>query len=155
MRKSIMIKMFASFIICNMLYYGVKAIEKVYVYSGEKTENDQGDDRMFFISVNDFFEKTEGIILLDRDEEIDYARQMKEGSAIGREKLINGYLPCVCAHMKRLSEDLRTLDLVYRCCQTLEKAVDAFDFLQDSESFSHRLNWYLRQTVTEYIAERH
>ena len=41
-----------------------------------------------------------------------------------------------------------------RCCAAVEKAVDGFDFLQDSERFGHRLNWALRQMVTAYIAER-
>lgn len=29
------------------------------------------------------------------------------------------------------------------CLQAPEKAMDSFDFLQDSELFSHRLNWLL------------
>ena len=50
--------------------------------------------------------------------------------------------------------ELQTLELVMRCCAAVEKAVDGFDFLQDSERFGHRLNWALRQMVTAYIAER-
>ncbi|MCF2681828.1 hypothetical protein [Faecalicatena contorta] len=53
------------------------------------------------------------------------------------------------AEMK--TERRQSLGLVLYCLQALEKAVDHFDFLQDSEPFSHRLNWYIRQAVTSYI----
>ena len=36
----------------------------------------------------------------------------------------------------------------------LEQAVDHFDFAQSSETFTHRLSWYLRQATTKRIAQR-
>ena len=41
--------------------------------------------------------------------------------------------------------------MIVYCQQALEKAVDNFDFFQESESFAHRLSWYLRQVATKYI----
>ena len=69
-------------------------------------------------------------------------------------KLVESYLPYVASTLKRLPAKHQTLELIYRCYASLEKAVDRFDFLQDSEPFSHRLNWWMRQTITAYLADR-
>ena len=109
---------------------------------------------MVYISARDFWEKTRNLPRLTREEERTLAERMKAGDGEAREKLIAGYLPQVAGHIRVLPPELQTLELVMRCCAVVEKAVDHFNFLQDSETFGHRLSWALRQTVTKYIAER-
>ena len=109
---------------------------------------------MIFISIDDFYEKVNNCKVLSRQEEIECACQMKSGDASARERLIESYLPMVAARIKRTPSHMQGLKLVYYCQQALEKAVDSFDFLQESETFAHRLSWYLRQAVTKYIADR-
>lgn len=106
---------------------------------------------MLFISVDDFYSKVSAIPAMNRQEEIECAAQMKAGDALARERLIQGYLPMVAGCIKRAPAHVQSLGLIMSCLQMLEKAVDSFDFLQDSESFSHRLNWVLRQTVVKYM----
>lgn len=106
---------------------------------------------MVYISAEDFYEKAGACYILTRQEEIECAKQMKNGDRLAREKLIQSYLPIVAKHIKRKQPHMQTLSLVLYCVHALEKAVDSFDFLQDSEPFSHRLNWWLRQATTEYI----
>lgn len=109
---------------------------------------------MLYISAEDFFEKTKKRVPLGREEERALAEKMKAGDREAREKLIAGYLPHVAGHIRQLPAQYHTLELVMRGCGALEKAVDSFEFLQDSETFTHRLSWALRQTVAKYIAER-
>lgn len=108
---------------------------------------------MIFISVEDFFEQVGACTALTRQEEMDCARRMENGDASARERLIQSYLPVVASRIKHCPPHLQTLGLVIYCQQALEKAVDSFNFLQDSETFTHRLSWGLRQAVTRYIAE--
>lgn len=109
---------------------------------------------MIYISVKDFFEKVSSFSVMTRQEEIECAKQMKAGDEHARERLIQSYLTMVAAHIKRMSSENQTLGLIVYCQHALEHAVDTFDFLQDSETFSHRLSWCLRQASTKYIAER-
>ncbi|MDO4733089.1 MAG: hypothetical protein Q4B50_06205 [Bacillota bacterium] len=109
---------------------------------------------MLFISPEDFFEKVRGMQPLSRAEEKHWALQMQAGDEAGREALICAYLPMVAAVLRRLQPASLRLELLLRCCIALEKAVDHFDFLQDSESFTHRLSFCLRQTIVAYFANR-
>ena len=106
---------------------------------------------MIFSNIEDFYEKASICARLTRQEEIDCAKKMKTGDNAAREKLIQSYIPMVAGHIKHMKPHLQTLGLVLYCMQALEKAVDSFDFLQDSEPFSHRLSWWLRQAVANYI----
>ena len=105
---------------------------------------------MVFTNIEDFYEKAGACHILSRQEEIACAKQMKNGDALAREKLIQSYLPMVAKHIKRGQPSMQPFGLVLYCVRALEKAVDSFDFLQDSEPFSHRLNWWLRQAVIKY-----
>lgn len=106
---------------------------------------------MIYVSAEDFYKEAASIPPMPRQEELEYARQMKRGEISARECLIRGYLPMVAAHMKRLPKQNQTLGMLLFCRQALEKAVDSFDFLQDSEIFAHRLSWALRQATASYI----
>ena len=105
---------------------------------------------LVFTNIEDFYEKAGACHILSRQEEIACAKQMKNGDALAREKLIQSYLPMAAAYIKRARPHMQTLGLALHCVHALEKAVDSFDFLQDSEPFSHRLNWWLRQAVIKY-----
>lgn len=107
-----------------------------------------------FLSINDFFEKANACTRLSREVELQCAVKMRNGDATAREALFQGYLPQVAAHLKRWPTQYVTLSLIYSCCQTLEHAIDNFDFLQDNEKFSHRLSWHLRQITVRHIAQR-
>ena len=109
---------------------------------------------MVYISVEDFLEKTRGLAKPTRQEELAWANAMKQGDAEARQRLIAGYLPQVAGHISRCNDNIRTLSLVYGCLAALEQAVDRFDFAQSSETFTHRLSWYLRQATTKRIAQR-
>lgn len=106
---------------------------------------------MIYISIDDFYEKAALCKVLSRQEEIECARKMKNGDIIAREELIQSYIPMMAGHIKHTKPHMQTLGLVLFCQQALENAVDSFDFLQDSEPFSHRLSWALRQAVTKYM----
>lgn len=108
---------------------------------------------MIYISIDDFYEKASSCNRLTRQEEIECAKKMKDGDAAAREKLIESYTPMVAGHMKHTKPHLQNLGLALYCMQALEKAVDSFDFLQESETFSHRLSWWLRQAVANYIVK--
>lgn len=108
---------------------------------------------MLFYSTEDFFEKCRTAKVLSREEECQKAAQMKQGDAYARQSIIESYLPMTASHIRRVSVPYRTLGMVLYCCQALEKAVDTFDFLQESESFAHRLSWHLRNATAKYMAE--
>lgn len=106
---------------------------------------------MIYMRADDFYEKVASVSALSRQEEIEYARQMKNGDMLARERLIQGYLPVMAAFIRRKPSYAQNLGLILHCQQALEKAVDTFDFLQDREPFSHRLNWHLRQAAVRYL----
>ena len=106
---------------------------------------------MLFISIEDFYKKAESCHRLSRSEEIECAKLMKSGDFKARECLIESYLPFVAGCIRHTDKSMQTLGLVLYCVDALEKAVDSFNFLQESETFAHRLSWYLRQAMTQYI----
>ena len=106
---------------------------------------------MIYVSIDDFYEKARSCERLTREEEIECAREMQNGSKAARDRLVQSYIPMVAGHIKRTKPHLQRLGLVLYCVHALEKAVDSFDFLQEHEPFSHRLSWYLRQAVVKYM----
>lgn len=109
---------------------------------------------MLFTCKEDFYLKAASCEKLPREGEKTYARMMKQGDSTAREKIICSYLPTVASYIKKAPAQMQTLELIYRLVSALEKAADGFDFLQESETFSHRLAWVMRQTVARYIAEK-
>lgn len=108
---------------------------------------------MVFISIDDFYEKASLCKVVTRQEEIECARKMKMGDLSAREQLIQSYIPMAASHIKHAKSYMQNLGFVIYCLQALEKAVDSFDFNQDREPFSHRLNWALRQATVNYIVD--
>lgn len=106
---------------------------------------------MLFVTVEDFFKKAESCHRLSRTEEIECARWMKGGDLKARERLIESYLPFVAGYIRHTEKSMQTFGLALYCVDALEKAVDSFNFLQEGETFVHRLSWHLRQAMTQYI----
>ena len=109
---------------------------------------------MLFITVDDFFQKIHGTTRLSRNDEKYYALKMKEGDAEARQAIVNSYLPMVASYIRRSPKELQTLETIYSCVRSLEKGVDGFNFLQDSETFTHHLSWRLRQCITRCLVDR-
>lgn len=109
---------------------------------------------MLFIGVEDFYQKAESCRRLTRAEEIQCAKQMLNGDADARRRLMESYMPVVAGHIKRMKPHMQNLAHTLYCLQALEKAADSFDFLHSRETFAHRLSWWLRQATTRYIARR-
>jgi DNA-directed RNA polymerase specialized sigma subunit len=108
---------------------------------------------MLFIRAEDFFDQASRIPRLTREEEKQLARQMGQDAA-ARQRLIQSYFPLVAGYIRRAPRQLHTLRTVYVCLASLEKGVDSFDFLQDSEPFSRHLCRRLRQCITRCLADR-
>lgn len=109
---------------------------------------------MIFISLDDFFKKTRDVIQLSRSDEKEYALKMKEGDAEACQAIVNSYLPMVASYIRRSPKELQTLETIYSCIRSLEKGVDGFNFLQDSETFIHHLSWRLRRCIARCLADR-
>ena len=107
---------------------------------------------MVYITVEDFYRHAASCTRLSRDEEKQCAQRMKNGDETARRQIVESYLPMVAGHIKHTNNIKNKLSLALYCISGLEKAVDSFDFMQDSESFAHRLGWVLRQTTVAYIA---
>lgn len=107
---------------------------------------------MLFVTVVDFFAEADKTSPLTREKERSLAVELAENKA-SREELIQGYLPMVASFIRRAPQKLHTPKTVYTCPDTLEKSIDSFNFLQDSESFSHHLSLRLKQTLTKGLVE--
>ncbi|MBQ1281438.1 MAG: hypothetical protein IIY16_04245 [Oscillospiraceae bacterium] len=103
---------------------------------------------MIFARLEDFYEKAAACTRLDRAAELDAYRRMKRGDAAARQELIESYLPMTAGVVRRAKEP--TLTLALYCTAALERAVDTFDFSQESEDFTHRLSWHLRNAIAAY-----
>lgn len=106
---------------------------------------------MIFSSIDDFYRKADSCSRMSRQEEIECAKAMKAGDTAARKRMIQSYVPIVKGHIKHMQPHMQTFGLVLYCMQALEKAVDDFNFQQDSETFSHRLSWWLREATAQYI----
>ena len=84
---------------------------------------------MLFMQPQEFFDKAASVPGLGREEELACARAMAAGDESARRRLVEGYLPMVAGVIRRLTEGEQSLELIYRCCAALEKAVDGFNFL--------------------------
>ena len=109
---------------------------------------------MLFITVDDFFQKVHSTTRLSRNDEKNYALKMKEGDAEARQAIVNSYLPMVASYIRRSPKELQTLETIYSCVHSLEKGVDSFNFLQESETFTHHLSWRLRQCITRCLVDK-
>ena len=109
---------------------------------------------MIFTGREDFLAKAAECERLPREIEKAYALAAKEGSAEAIGKIIDSYLPVIAAFFSRQSRENQTLELAYRLYAALEKAASGFDFLQESETFLHRLSFAMRQELARYIAEK-
>ena len=107
---------------------------------------------MIFVSVDEFLRESKSIQLLSKSEEKELAQKMSKGDQNARLQLIRAYLPYVAAVIRRSPKDIQTLNTLYSCISALEKGVDSFNFLQEGESFGHRLSIILRRCTLRAIA---
>lgn len=108
---------------------------------------------MAYITIDDFYAEADRCTVLTREQEKECFERMKNGDSDARRQLTESYMPMVAARLKHSASTRNSLSLALYYMSALEKAVDSFDFSQDSEPFSHRLSWALRQTVAAYIAK--
>lgn len=109
---------------------------------------------MLFFSFDDFVNKVNSIEKLTPEKAEKLYLDMKNGNKESREALVEGHLYLVKGHIIRQNPEMRTLRHLMECISALNKAVDSFDFTTKSETFIHRLSFYLRNATAKYIAER-
>ncbi|MBQ9746907.1 MAG: hypothetical protein IJW21_08820 [Clostridia bacterium] len=109
---------------------------------------------MIFICTEDFYRKAADCERLSREREKAYALEMVQGDSGAREKIICSYLPLAASYVRRYTAENGGLELIYRLVAALEKAADSFDFLQDGETFTHRLSLIFKKEITRYIADK-
>jgi DNA-directed RNA polymerase sigma subunit (sigma70/sigma32) len=109
---------------------------------------------MLFTDCNDFFDKAARAARLSREEERSLALLMAEGDGSARQRVVESYLYAVSAFVRKTSGEYYSLELIYRLISALEREVDKFDFLQEHESFMHRLGGALRRELTAFIADK-
>ena len=106
---------------------------------------------MLFISIDDFYKAAKDAKRLSREEEKIYATKMMQGDSESKEIIIRAYYHLVASWIKRSPKDIQTLNAVYQCLNTLEKAVERFNFLQDNYTFTNHLSNLLRQSITRCL----
>ena len=109
---------------------------------------------MLFIGVEDFFSQVKAIPRLSREEEKALACRRADGDEQAAQRLRESGLPLVSALIRRQPPSLQSLHTVYACVRCAEVCADGFDFLQDSEAFTHRLSLHLRQCLVRCLAEQ-
>ncbi|MBR2349439.1 MAG: RNA polymerase sigma factor RpoD [Clostridia bacterium] len=92
--------------------------------------------------------------LLTAEEELSLAKEMSEGNAAAKDKLINANLRLVVSIAKRyVGRGMAFLDLIQEGNLGLMKAVDKFDYTKGFK-FSTYATWWIRQAITRSIADQ-
>ena len=108
---------------------------------------------MLFTCAKDFFDKASNIERISRQQEKELYSLIKAGDTTARDKMVESYLFIVASRIKRLPNDIHSIDLIYSCVDKLEKEVDKFDFSNDGETFTHRLTLIIQKEITNHIAK--
>ena len=109
---------------------------------------------MLYISVEDFLTQAKTAPCISWDEKKSLAQQMAAGDQAARQTLIRSHLPLVAAFVARAPQSIRTLHTVYACIAAVEKSLTKLPAQQDNKTFTHDLNWQLRQCITKCIADQ-
>ena len=105
---------------------------------------------MLFLTPMEFFVKALKIENLSREQEKELYLKMKAGDMEARKRIIQSYIKIIACKIKRQPKEMHSLDLIYRCLDKLEKAVDRFNFLQDGETFNHTICVIMQREIITY-----
>ncbi|MBR7142489.1 MAG: hypothetical protein IKD06_03010 [Clostridia bacterium] len=109
---------------------------------------------MVFVTLDDFLSKAKKLPRLSREEEKALGLRKAAGDAAAKEALIQGFLPFVAGKVEQAPKQVQTMNTLFQCLDELEKAVEAFDFLQEGEPFIHCLSRRMRHCITRCLADR-
>jgi RNA polymerase primary sigma factor len=92
--------------------------------------------------------------LLTREEEVELAKEIENGDASARERMINSNLRLVVSIAKRYQgHQLALLDLIQEGILGLIRATEKFDWRRDFK-FSTYATWWIRQAIERGIANK-
>lgn len=98
--------------------------------------------------------KTDDVKLLTKEEEIELAKQIKEGNLKAREEMIKRNMRLAISMAKSShtkNKKLSFQDLIQESSIGLIKAVDRFDY-KKGYKFSTYASWWIKKSIQEYIS---
>lgn len=108
---------------------------------------------MLYISPEEFYKQIATKTRLSKEEEIEYANNMRNGDVTAKEKLIDSYLPVLGAFLKRwATKGKPSMELIYRGIVVLEDSIQAFDF-EKGKSFENFLARKIKELMMRYIVD--
>ena len=144
-------------------------MEKIYDYLESNgifvdRSNDEPDRRMLDeaeeeidpndISVRMYLKEIGNIPLLTPEEEVELAKEMKEGSKQAAKKMAEANLRLVVSIAKRyVGRGMQFLDLIQEGNVGLIKAIEKYDYTKGYK-FSTYATWWIRQAITRSIADQ-
>ena len=122
--------------------------------ANEEAQKETGDDTVTDDNVRMYLREIGKIEMLTPEEEVSIAKQIAEGDADAKKRMVEANLRLVVSVVKRyLGRGLTMLDLVQEGNIGLIKAVDKFDYTRGYK-FSTYATWWIRQAITRAIADQ-
>lgn len=128
----------------------------------EETESDDNEDGLEDVvyaeltgtdTVRDYLKQIDTIPLLTREEELELAEKAANGDEAAKERMISSNLRLVVSIAKKYAGyGVPFMDLIQEGNIGLMKAVSKYDYTTGNR-FSTYATWWIRQSVTRYIAD--